>query len=149
MAVWYQTLIGQHPNYETLAADVATSMISLLKVNAPSVNFQVLDATIITQRKRKFVVLCCFCLPYLSNEESIQLTVDCYRLLQDGRIFYFSFIENDCENRNFKLSVYFHQEDYLQQALKASGFAIVHLLRNEYLKPNSAYNTHLNFIVRK
>lgn len=151
-------LLDTHPNYKILATDVAPSMVNLAKINNPSAEFRVLDARHINQIKQKFeAIMCGFCMPYLSKEESIQLINDSHSLLNDGGIFYFSTIENEYEKSESQTSsdgqytmfVYYHQSDYLQQALDESGFETLHLLRIEYPKPNDVLDTHLIFIVRK
>ena len=96
-------------------------------------------------------------MPYLSKEESIKLIKDSHSLLNDGGILYFSTIENDYEKSETQTSsdgqhtmfVFFHQADYLQEAITTCGFKTVHLLRIEYPKPNDVIDTHLIFIVRK
>lgn len=151
-------ILDKHPNYKILATDVAPSMIELAKVNNPSAEFQVLDAREINQITQKFdAIICGFCMPYLSKEESIQLIKDSHALLNDSGILYFSVIENDYEKSELQTSsdgqytmhVYYHQADYLQEALDDCGFKTMHLLRIEYPKPNNVIDTHLIFIVRK
>lgn len=151
-------LLHKHPKYTILATDVAPSMVDLAQKNNPSAKFQVLDARDINQIQQKFdAVMCGFCMPYLSKEESIRLIQDSYNLLNDDGILYFSVIENDygkSENQTssdgqFTMHVYYHQADYLQTALKECSFETIHLLRIEYPKPNDIIDTHLIFIVRK
>jgi|SRR6218665_2676533 len=153
-----QYLLDKHPNYKILATDVAPNMIELAQKNNPSAQFQVLDARDINQIEQKFdAVLCGFCMPYLSKEESIQLINDSYELLNNNGILYFSVIENDYDRSGsqtssdgqFTMHVYYHQADYLQAGLKKYGFETIHLLRIEYPKPNDIVDTHLIFIVRK
>ncbi|MDI1318048.1 class I SAM-dependent methyltransferase [Flavobacterium sp.] len=151
-------LLDKHPNYKILATDVAPSMIELCKINAPTAQFQVIDATAVHQIKQKYDgIFCGFCMPYLSKEESIQLIKDSYTFLNNGGICYFSVIENDYEKSETQTSsdgqhsmfVYYHQADYLQAALEESGFEILHLLRVTYPKPNAIFDTHLIFIACK
>ena len=151
-------LLTKHPNYKILATDVAPSMIELAKINNPSAKFRVLDARDINQITEKFdAILCGFCLPYLSKEESIQLIKDSHALLNDGGILYFSVIENDYEKSGLHSSsdgqhtlfVYFHQADYLREAIANCGFETLYSLRINYPKPNDVVETHLIFIVKK
>ena len=151
-------LLDTHPNYKILATDVAPSMIELAQINNPAAEFQVLDAREINQIRQKFdAVMCGFCMPYLSREECIQLIKDSHALLNDGGILYFSTIENDYEKSEsqtssdgkYTMHVYYHQADYLEQALAECGFETVNLLRIHYPKPNGIMDTHLIFIVRK
>ena len=151
-------LLTKHPNYKILATDVAPSMIELAEINNPSATFQVLDARHISQITQKFdAVISGFCMPYLSKEESIQLIKDSHALLNDGGILYLSVIEDDYEKSELQTSsdsqhtmfVFFHQADYLQEALTNCGFETVHLLRINYPKLNTIADTHLIFIVRK
>lgn len=151
-------LLNKHPKYKVLATDVAPSMIELAKVNNPSAEFQVLDAREIKKINQKFdAIICGFCMPYLSKEESIQLIKDSHTLLKEDGILYFSVIENDYEKSEsqtssdgqYTMHVYYHQADYLQEVLDECGFKTMHLLRIDYPKPNNIIDTHLIFIVKK
>ena len=151
-------LLSKHPSYKILATDAAPSMVALGQVNNPTANFQVLDARAISQIKQLFdAVMCGFCMPYLSKEESIQMIKDSHALLHNGGVLYFSVIENDYEKSEtqtssdgqYTMHVYYHQADYLQQTLAECGFELLHLLRIDYPKPNDMVDTHLIFIARK
>ena len=151
-------LLAKYPNYKILATDVASSMIELAAINNPTAKFRVLDAREINTIDQKFdAVMCGFCMPYLSKEECIQLIKDSEALLNDDGIFYFSMIENDysksesqtSSDGQYTMHVYYHQADYLQEALAVCGFETLHLLRIQYPKPNGVVDTHLIFIVKK
>lgn len=151
-------LLTKQPNYKILATDVAPSMIALGKINNPTAEFKVWDARNICQIDQKFdAVMCGFCMPYLSKEESIQMIKDSWGLLNKDGILYFSTIENDYDKSELQTSsdgqhtmfVYYHQADYLQQAVDECGFETINKLRIEYPKPNGIVDTHLIFIVRK
>lgn len=102
-------LLNKHPKYQILGTDVAPSMIELAQINNPYARFQVLDARNINRIDEKFnAVMCGFCLPYLSKEESIQLIKDSHKLLNDGGILYFSVIEKDYENSESQTSSEVH-----------------------------------------
>lgn len=151
-------LLSKHPNYKILATDVAPSMVKLAKMNNPTAGFKVLDARNINQIDQKFdAVMCGFCMPYLSREECIQLIKDSQELLNTGGIMYLSTIENDygksetqtSSDGQYTMHVYYHQADYLQQAITEYGFETVNTLRIQYPKPNNMADTHLIFIAKK
>ncbi|UPT70399.1 MAG: class I SAM-dependent methyltransferase [Flavobacterium sp. JAD_PAG50586_2] len=151
-------LLDRHPNYQIIATDVAPSMIELGKVNNPSAKFTVLDARSINKIDKKFdAIMCGFCMPYLSKEESIQMIKDSWALLNNGGIFYFSTIENDYDKSEsqtssdgqYTMHVYYHEVGYLEQALTEYGFETLHLLHIRYPKPKDVFDTHLIFIARK
>lgn len=151
-------LLGKHPNYKILATDTAPSMIELARIINPTAQFKVMDARDIHQIKQKFdAVVCGFCMPYLSKEESIQFIKESHALLNDKGILYFSVIEDDYEKSEtqtssdglYTMHVYYHQADYLQQALTEYGFQNWNVLRINYPKPNDVTDTHLIFIVQK
>lgn len=151
-------LLLKHRNYKILATDVAPSMVELGKINNPTAEFKVLDARSISQIYQKFdAIMCGFCMPYLSKEESIQMIKDSWSLLEKGGIFYFSTIENDYNKSESQTSsdgqhtmfVYYHEANYLQKAITDCGFDTLNVLRIEYPKPNDIVDTHLIFIVRK
>lgn len=151
-------LLTKHPDYKILATDVAPSMVELGKINNPTAEFIVLDARNITQIEQKFdAIMCGFCMPYLSKEESIQMIKDSWALLNENGVLYFSTIENDYDKSEsqtssdgqYTMHVYYHEADYLQHAVSECGFDILNILRIAYPKPNDIVDTHLIFIARK
>ena len=71
-------------------------------MNIPSGKFQVMDSRDILELKGPFDgILCGFCIPYLSSEETEKLIADVFQLLKKKGIFYLSFVEGIPENSGF------------------------------------------------
>ena len=86
----------QLPAIHITGIDLATEMISRAKENIPDGNFQVMDIREVSQLNKIFdVIVLGFCIPYLNDEETIELLKDCRQLtLSDGYI-YLSYIHAD------------------------------------------------------
>ena len=150
-------LLSQIPACTIEAIDVAPNMIQLAKANNPAADCKVMDARQIDRLTSKFdAIVCGFCMPYLSKEDCAKLIGDSSALLNNGGLFYFSIIEGDYQKSGYVKSstgdqtyLYYHQEDYLQEALKASQFELIDTQRKEFAGAAEAYSTHLVFIARK
>ena len=148
-------LLKKRPDLKILGIDLAPKMIELAKSNNPTANFKIMNAKDIEKVNQKFDgVMCGFCLPYLSKEESFKLISDVSNLLNPNGIFYLSTMENDYEKSGFKkpssggeeeLFIYYHQADYLTKSLKENGFEIINLTRQEY--PNSEVETTIDLLI--
>ena len=151
-------ILSKRPNFKINAVDVAPNMIKLAKDNNPTANFEIMDCREIDKLTEKFdAIICGFCMPYLSKEDSIKLIKDCSFLLNKKGILYFSTIEDDYNKSDYetsscgqhKLYVYYHQEDYLNEALTKNNFAEVKIKRKNYSKSNGTASTHMIFIAQK
>ncbi|MGV3588088.1 MAG: class I SAM-dependent methyltransferase [Adhaeribacter sp.] len=151
-------LLSRRPDFNIWAIDVAPNMIALARKNVPEANFTLMDCRTINTLSTKFDgIMCGFCMPYLSKEASAKLLKDCADLLNPGGIFYCSTIEGDYEKSGYesgsnsrdKMFVYYHQESFLRQALKANGLELLNLVRLEYQKQSNTTETHLIFIASK
>lgn len=127
-------VLDQHPRAKMLGIDLAPKMLYLARVNNPTATFQLLDCRSIGELPEKYDgIICGFCLPYLSKEESVQLISDAAELLNAGGVFYLSTMEGDDTQSGWvgpssggkeKLYMHYHQEDYLTVALLDNGFII-------------------------
>ncbi|RTY86321.1 class I SAM-dependent methyltransferase [Flavobacterium sp. GT3R68] len=151
-------LLEKRPDFKIEAIDVASNMVQLAKQNNPTADIKIMDCREIDQIPDKFDgIICGFCMPYLSKEDCMKLISDASVLLNPDGIFYFSVIEDDysksdyetSSNGQYKVYVYYHQEDYLREALEQNDFEIVDLPRKNYSKPDGSTSTHLIFIARK
>ncbi|MCW3110863.1 MAG: methyltransferase family protein [Segetibacter sp.] len=151
-------LLSKRPDYTIEAIDMAPNMIKLAKDNNPTANFKIMDCREIDKLTDKFdAIICGFCMPYLSREDCAKLIKDCSFLLNSGGIFYFSTIEDDYDksgyetssNGEYKMYVYYHQEDYFQETLSKNNFELVNLTRKNYTKSEGTSSTHMIFIAKK
>ncbi|MFN0216096.1 MAG: class I SAM-dependent methyltransferase [Saprospiraceae bacterium] len=135
-----QYLLKKRPDFKILGIDLAPNMIELAKINNPAAAFQLMDCRdIATLDKQYDGIMCGFCLPYLSKEESIQLIRDAALRLRSGGVLYMSTMEDDYGKSGIQtnsggdqLYMYFHQADYLVQALEETSFNIIAIKRQKF-----------------
>jgi predicted TPR repeat methyltransferase len=134
-------LLKKRPDLKILGTDLAPGMIRLARKNNPTAGFEIMDCMEIRNLKTRYdAIMCGFCLPYLSKEKAIQLILDSSGLLQDSGLLYLSTMEDDygksglkkSSSGKYELFMYFHQQDYLEQALHDSGFEIIHIKHQDY-----------------
>jgi predicted TPR repeat methyltransferase len=127
-------VLDQHPNAKMLGIDLAPKMLDLARINNPTATFKLMDCKKIGELPEKYDgILCGFCLPYLSKEESVQLIENAAELLNTGGVFYLSTMEGEDSKSGWvgpsaggeeKLYMHYHQEGYLTAALINNGFTI-------------------------
>lgn len=133
-------LLDKNPDLKILGIDLAPNMVDLAKVNNPVANFQVMDCRNIGSLDMKFeAIMCGFCLPYLSQEETCKLIFDASNLLKKNGIFYLSTMENDYSKSTFKkgstgdeIFMHYYPADFLENELTKNHFQIINLERKEY-----------------
>jgi len=139
-------LLSQMPELSILATDLSPAMLELAESNNPGATFEILDCRSVLELNRKFDgVICGFGLPYLSREEAIKMIQDISNSLKDNGLVYLSTMEGDYAKSGYKSSssnpddrlfMYFHEEDYLINALQKSGIAVVETSRVTYVDNN-------------
>ena len=96
-------LLNKRPDFKIIGTDLAPNMIELAKINNPTAEFQLMDCRDIGMLEKKYdAIMCGFCLPYLSKEESIKLIADSSKILKPQGIFYLSTMEDDYNKSGFK-----------------------------------------------
>ncbi|MCD6065680.1 MAG: methyltransferase family protein [Bacteroidetes bacterium] len=149
-------LLSKRQDFRIYGTDIAPNMVELAKVNNPTARFEVMDCREIDKVKETFdAVFCGFCMPYISKEDCAKLIRDCAGLLNAGGVFYFSTMEGDhsgyetASNGQDQCYMYYHPADFLQQQLKANGFELTELKRQEYKKHDGSMSTDMFFFARK
>ena len=150
-------VLNKRPDFNILGIDLAPNMIELAKRNNPIASFQCMDCRDIHLLGKKYdAVMCGFCLPYLSKEESVRLISDVYNLLESNGLLYISTMEDDYAKSGLERSssgdqmyIHYHQADYLTQALLENGFKIIAVQRIEYPKQDGSKTTDLVIIAGK
>lgn len=150
-------LSERRPDFKILGTDLAPAMLELVKANNPTAIFQLMDARDIDKIAEKFDGLMCgFLLPYLSKEEAIKLIQNASGLLYSNGIIYISTMEDDYDASGFEKAssgdevyMYYHQADYLKQALETNNFEIILLDRKESLGKNGNLTRDLIIIARR
>lgn len=126
-------ILNKRPDFKILGLDLAPNMVELAKVNNPSAEFKIMDCRDILKLKKMFDALMCgFCLPYLSKEETVQLIKDASTLLKSEGIFYISTMEDDYSKSGFKkgskgdeIYMHYYQGDFLTDTLIENGFTVL------------------------
>ncbi|MFK7771060.1 MAG: trans-aconitate 2-methyltransferase [Saprospiraceae bacterium] len=133
-------LLAKSPDLKILGIDLAPNMIDLAKINNPTANFQVMDCRNIEMFDKKFdAIMCGFCLPYLSKEETSKLILDASTLLNPSGLFYLSTMEDDYSNSTFKkgssgdeIFMHYYPFNFLENILNKNHFKILHFERKKY-----------------
>ncbi|MDR6569092.1 class I SAM-dependent methyltransferase [Chitinophaga ginsengisegetis] len=147
-------LLQKRPGFQLLGIDLAPNMLELARSNNPQAEFMLMDGRDILRLNKLFDgIMCGFCLPYLSREEAVKMIGDAARLLLPGGIFYISTMEDDYARSGFQRSgagdelyMYYHQADYLVNALNANGFKIMDIRRKQYPAADGSTTTDLIII---
>lgn len=152
-------ICSKRPDFKVFGIDLSPNMIELAKQNNPHAEFAVMDCRDINKLNRKFDgILCAFCLPYLSKEESRKLISDAAQLLNPNGLLYISTMEGDYGKSGFETTsfsgdnrvfVYYHQADFISANLTGLGFEILDLQRKKYPEPDGSFLTDMIFIARK
>ena len=150
-------LLDKRSDFNIFGIDIAPNMIELAKKNNPTANFNVMDIRQIDELKSTFDgVICGFCLPYLSQNDSTKLISDAYNLLSDHGLIYISFVEGDPNKSDFQVGssghrsyFYYHNLDELKKQLTENKFEELHLFKVLYKKSEAQNDTHTILIARK
>lgn len=149
-----QYLLKKRPDFKILGSDLSLNMIELAKVNNPNAEFQVMDCRDIGMIDKKYdAIMCGFCLPYLSKEETIKLISDASQLLKSKGFLYISTMEDDYSKSGFKkgstgeeIFMHYYQAEYLTDILKENNFKIIDLQRMDYQAQDETKITDLIII---
>ena len=150
-------LLDKRPDLKILGTDLAPNMISLAKNNNPSAEFQLLDCRTILSLGKKFdAIMCGFCLPYLSKEETKQLVSDSYKILNSGGVLYISTMEDDYNKSGLRkgsggdeIFMHYYEEYFLTGALLENNFTIIDVSRKEYPGQDGSKITDLIILAKK
>jgi trans-aconitate methyltransferase len=131
-------LLDKNPDYQVLGIDLSSEMLSLAEANNPKAQFQLMDCREIDTINENFNgITCGFCLPYLTQQEAIDLIANVSKLLEPKGVFYLSTMEEDENNKSrYQISstgdqvyVNYHRKDYLFTALEENNFETLSLKR--------------------
>ncbi len=150
-------LLFKRPDFKIVGTDLAPNMIELAKVNNPNASFQLLDSREILELNATYDALMCgFILPYLSKEGTEKLIMDAAQILHQGGIMYISTMEDDYSKSGYRkgstgdeIYMYFHQADYLIEALKKNGFEMIEERRKKYQMQENIDTVDLILIAKK
>lgn len=151
-------LLNKQPNYSIDATDLAPAMLQKAKQNNPTANCFLLDCMALSTLPNKYDgIVNGFCMPYLSKEECLKFIKDASSQLNPNGVLYFSIIEGDytksgvftTSDGKSEYRIFYHEADYLQEALTQNGFELLRLFRKPYPNKTGGNDTHAIFIARK
>jgi ubiquinone/menaquinone biosynthesis C-methylase UbiE len=146
----------RYPYSNITAIDLAPRMIEIAKKNVNDVDFRVMDVRKINSLANRFdLVMCSFCLPFLSKIDTSKLIKDCYdRLNTNGRLYISTMEGEECdagfESTSFSgdSEIYFnyHSQSDLENALNIAGFKIDYFKRQPYEESDGSITNDLILI---
>ncbi len=150
-------LLSKRPDFDIFGIDIAPKMIELAKKNNPTASFAIMDSREISNLTTKFDgVVCGFCLPYLSQEESVKLISDSYKLLNENGLIYLSFVEGNPSKSDFQVGssgdrvfFYFHNIEELTEQLIKNNFQEIKVFKVEYKKTDNEKDIHTILTAKK
>jgi 2-polyprenyl-3-methyl-5-hydroxy-6-metoxy-1,4-benzoquinol methylase len=150
-------LLAKRPDFNILGTDLAPNMIHLAKINNPTATFQLMDARYIGKVGKQYdAVVCGFCFPYYSKEETNAFIRDASQILTATGVIYISTLEDDYSKSGIRTSsagdqvyMYYHEADYLTATLLENGFHILGLTRKVYPAPDGTPTTDLVIVAGK
>lgn len=152
-----QYLLKKRPDFKILGIDLAPKMLDLAKANNPTATFQLMNGTEIASLSQKFAgIICGFGLPYFSKEEALQLIADTALLLNPEGVLYLSTMEGDYNSSGYASSssgdsqayTYFHEANYLEEALQQNGFQEIKIQRQDFIHSNGTSYVDLIILAR-
>lgn len=150
-------LLSKRPDYDIFGIDIAPNIVELAKRNNPKASFAMMDSREIDKLKTKFDgIVCGFCLPYLSQVDSVKLIADSYNLLNNGGLIYISFVEGDPRKSDYQMSslgdrvyFYYHSLENLKTILIESDYEDLKTFKVEYHKSENEVDIHTIITARK
>ncbi|WP_346857491.1 class I SAM-dependent methyltransferase [uncultured Draconibacterium sp.] len=144
---------------QIIAIDLAPAMIKIARENVEDVDFRIMDVRNILTLDQQFdCIMCSFCLPFLSKNDSFKLIADCSKKLKSNGVLYISTMEGDESKAGFESTrfsgnskVYFnyHKKTDLQNALLQNGFKTEYTIEQDYAEQDGRLTTDLIFIAKK
>ncbi|MGZ3919765.1 MAG: class I SAM-dependent DNA methyltransferase [Bacteroidia bacterium] len=134
-------LLNKRSDLKIFGTDLSPNMINLAKTNNPTAEFAIMDCREIGNLNKKYdAIMCGFCLPYLSKEETEKLVADSFSILNTGGLLYLSTMEDDYSKSDYKkgstgeaIFMHYYPADFLKRVLKENNFRILKEERKNYL----------------
>lgn len=152
---WY--LLDKRPDFKILGTDLSPNMLELAKRNNPSAQFRLMDCRDTGLPDNHYEgIMCGFCLPYLSREETTILICNASRILKPGGLLYLSTMEDDYEKSGFRkgstgdeIYMHYYRKTDLIPLLKEHQFKLLMVTRKQYPAPDGSTTTDLIMIAEK
>jgi ubiquinone/menaquinone biosynthesis C-methylase UbiE len=144
------------PNSSYVAIDLSPKMIEIARQHVKDIDFRIMDVREMATIDTTFdAIMCSFCLPFLSKEDTDNLIVDCAKQLNTNGIIYISTMEGDETDAGFESTsfsgsaeIYFnyHLRQNLEKSLLENGFDMLSFCAQDYHEPDGSILTDLIFI---
>lgn len=133
-------LLHRRPRLDYFGIDLAPNMVALARANNPSANFSVMNCLDIgTLSEHYDVIVCGFCLPYLTQPQVVALLNAISNRLKTGGILYLSTMEGDYVNSAMQTSssgdkafIHYHDGVELMAMLESHGIKAEYVHRQDY-----------------
>ncbi|MBP8240262.1 MAG: class I SAM-dependent methyltransferase [Saprospiraceae bacterium] len=150
-------MLLQRPDFQWEGTDVAPGMAELAQKNNPTASFRVMDARDIGQLQGPYDgIICGFCIPYLTKEDTHKLIESAARLLPSGGIFYLSFMLGDyaqsgweTNSRGDSMPIYYYAEADLLPTLEQCGLHVSKKLHTGFGNKTGKGSIHAILISEK
>lgn len=150
-------LLTERPDFDIFGIDIAPNMIELAKKNNPTASFAIMDTRKIDEIKSKYDgIVCGFCLPYLSENESQKFISDSSNLLNENGLIYISFVEGEPSESEFKVGssgdrvyFYYHNLEEIKNQLLLNSFKELKIFRVNYKKSETEFDIHTIITAKK
>lgn len=150
-------LLEKRPDFKILGTDLAPRMLELAKINNPQATFELMDCRDLGKISETYDgIVCSFCLPYLSKEETAKLLQDAFKVLMPGGVLFLSTMEDDYEKSGWEkgssgeaVFMHYHRAEFLVAELERNGFTIDDVQRKNYEGRDGAPVTDLLLIAKK
>ncbi len=150
-------LLSKRPDFDIFGIDIAPNMVDLAQKNNPTACFGVMDARQINELDSTYDgIVCGFCLPYLSQADSLKFVSDCYELLNENGLIYISLVEGDPNKSDFQVGssgdrsyFYFHDLEDLKKQLASNKFDEIEMFYVEYQRSEKVKEVHTIVVARK
>ena len=152
-----QYLLRKRPDFDLLGIDLAPNMIALAQTNNPQAQFKLMDCRKIGHIDQRFDgVMCGFCLPYLTKEETAQLIADVSKLLKPNGLLYLSTMEDDYSKSGLRkgssgdeVYMHFYLAADLTPMLQENHLKILSLARKDFPTTDGTKVVDLIMIAQK
>lgn len=150
-------ILSRRSDFKVYGTDISRNMIELARKNNPAAKFDEIDCRQINSIERKFEgIICGFCIPYLSADETDTLITDSYKLLNDNGVFYLSFVEGNPANSGYRVGstgdrIFFNvfNSDSIIYSLQKTKFEVLKKFNVDYKLSSSENETHTILIAGK
>lgn len=153
-----QHLFRLRPDIKIKATDGAPEMLRALKGKFPDLETEELDLNNLKSYSGSFDgIVCGFGMPYISLDQVIEFFANCYRLLRQRGVIYFSALEGDYGNSGevvnstgeYRFRMYYYNDLQLRTLLLQNGFGSIESHKVLYAPAGRDPETHLIYIAHK